>query len=421
MALIKQITAREILNAKGNPTVEATVVLDNGSLGIAACPSGTSIGKYEAVDLKDNDPKRYSGLGVLKAVENIEKIIAPKLISLDVSNQQSIDRTMIELDSTPNKERLGANAILAVSMAVCKAAANSQHLPLFLYLRRFIKGEKLALKIPTPIFNLINGGLHGGGNLNFQEFIVVPATSKSYLESLSMGISIYKTLKEILKQKNLSTLIGDEGGYAPQFSTNTAAFLALKEATEAVGFRLGLDVFLGVDAASDTFYQDGKYQLKDKTVSFAIDDLIIYYQDLYSKYKLLYLEDIFAENDWDGWTAVYAKMSGSALIVGDDLIATNPTRLQMAINKKAINAVIIKPNQIGTVTETLAVSEIARTSGLKVVVSHRSGETNDDFIADFAVAVGADYCKFGAPARGERVAKYNRLLDIDQQIRTAAA
>lgn len=417
MAIIKKISALEILNAKGNPTIETTVTLGDGAVGIASCPSGTSVGKFEAKELKDNDPKRYQGQGVLKAVEAVEKIIAPKLVGMDATNQPLIDRTMIELDQTPEKVRLGANSILSVSMAICKASAQNARLPVFLHLRQFLKEDKLPLKISIPIFNLINGGLHADNNLNFQEFIVVPATSKSYLESLLTGVSVYKNLKEVLKGKNLSTLVGDEGGYSPALSTNIEALSLLKEAIEATSLRLGLDVFLGLDAASDNFYQNGLYQLKDKPAGFSSNDLIAYYQNLYAQYKLLYLEDPFSENDPDGWTNIYTKMGSNTLIVGDDLIATNPLRLQMAINKKAINAVIIKPNQIGTVTEALAVVEMAKISGLKVIVSHRSGETNDDFIADFAVAVGADYCKFGAPARGERVAKYNRLLKIYKQIK----
>lgn len=416
MAKIKEVKAFEILDSRGDPTIETTIVLDNGIEASAACPSGTSVGGFEAVELRDNDPKRLRGHGVLKAIEAVEKIIAPKITGMEVNHQQEIDKAMIALDATPNKARLGANSILSVSMAITKVAAKNESIPLFLYLRKFINKEK-ALKIPTPLFNLINGGAHAGNNINLQEFLVMPATSKTYSESLAIGINIYDCLHDILKQNNLSSSVGYEGGYSPNLSTNTYAFALLKQAVEMTNNRLGLDVFFGIDAASNSFYKDKKYYLKEKPDGLSASELISFYQELYTGYRLLYLEDVFSENDWEAWSAIYAKMGGASMIAGDDLVATNPFRLQMAIDKKAINAVIIKPNQIGTVIEALAVVEIAKAAGLKIIVSHRSGETNDDFIADFAVAVSADCVKFGAPARGERVAKYNRLLYIDKQIR----
>lgn len=424
MSKIKQIKAVEILDSRGNPTVETTVVLSDGAFGTASCPSGSSIGTYEAVELRDHNEKHFKGEGVLKAIENIQNIIAPKLLGLDAPRQQEVDKIMIELDGTQNKSRLGANATLPVSMAVAKAAAQASVLPLFLHLRQFIKREASSpnqttpLKIPTPLFNLINGGKHADGNLDFQEFLIIPASSKQYLESLEMATSVYKSLKEILKKNNLSTLIGDEGGFAPKLAANLDAFALLKQAIDLSLYRLGFDVFLGLDAASNSFFENGQYRLRDKAASISSNDLIAYYQEAKKQFELLYLEDPLSEDDWDGWIKLCLKLSQNTIIVGDDLTVTNPYRLQMALDKKAISGIIIKPNQIGTVIEALAVVEIAREAGLKTIVSHRSGETNDDFIADFAVAAGADYVKFGAPVRGERVAKYNRLLHIEEQIKT---
>ncbi len=418
MAKIKQIHAREILDSRGNPTIETTVVLNDNVYGVASCPSGASIGTYEASELRDNDPKRYTGLGVLKAIENIEKIIAPKLIGKEVTHQAEIDSLMIQLDGTQNKGMLGANAMLSVSMAVVKAASQSSVLPIYLYLRQFIKtNNESSLKIPKPLFNIINGGKHASFNLDFQEFMIIPATSKTYEESLIDAVNIYKSLKEILKQNNLSTLIGDEGGFAPNLPANIAAFDLLKQAVDTNSLRFGFDVFFGADAASNSFYKDHNYLLKDRSMPYSTNDLIAYYEELNKKYSLLYLEDPFSEDDWDGWVNIMTKLSGNTIITGDDLTVTNPYRLQMALSKKAVTAIVIKPNQIGTVIEALAVVEVAKHAGLKIIVSHRSGETNDDFIADFAVAVGADFVKFGAPARGERVSKYNRLSQIDRQLR----
>jgi enolase len=418
MAKIKQISAREILNAKGNPTIEATVILSDGATGIASCPTGTSVGRYEAVDLKDGDQARYRGLGVLNAIINIDKLIAPNLIGMDASKQQEIDKKMIDLDGTPNKARLGANATLSVSMAVAKASAKSSVLPLFLYLREFIKKESLPLKIPTPLFNLINGGKHAEDNFDFQEFLIIPATSKPYEEALRMATDIYSSLRKNIETNNLSTLIGDEGGFSPKLASNQDALLLLKRSVDSANLRLGFDVFFGMDTASNNFYSENSYHLKDKSSSLSTKDLIAFYKMLNEQYHFLYLEDGLNEDDLDGWSELREQLGNETLIVGDDLTATNPFRLQMALQKKAITAIIIKPNQIGTVMEALAVVEMAREAGLKITVSHRSGETNDDFVADFAVAASADYVKFGAPARGERVAKYNRLLQIQHQLKS---
>lgn len=418
MAKIKQITAGEILNAKGNPTIETTVILTDGAVGIASCPTGTSVGKYEAVEIRDKDEKRFQGLGVLNAIMNIEEMITPNLLGMDATKQPEIDKKMIALDGTANKGRLGANAILSVSMAVAKAAAKSSILPLFLYLREFVKKENVPLKVPIPIFNVINGGKHAQGTIDFQEFLVIPASSKKFDESLIIGTNVYAALKKSLETNNLSTLVGDEGGFSPKVETNQDALLMLKQVIEGINLRLGFDVFLGLDVASSNLFFSQQYHIKDKSIGLSSKDLISFYKTLNNDYHLLYLEDGLAEDDWEGWSQLYAEMSQQTVIVGDDLTATNPYRLQMALDKKTITGIIIKPNQIGTVIEALAVVEMARQANLKIIVSHRSGETNDDFIADFAVAASADYVKFGAPARGERVAKYNRLLQIEKQIKS---
>ncbi|PIR79666.1 MAG: phosphopyruvate hydratase [Candidatus Levybacteria bacterium CG10_big_fil_rev_8_21_14_0_10_35_13] len=418
MAKIKLITSREILNAKGQPTLETAVVLADGAIGIASVPSGTSVGKYEAYELRDNDPKRYNGNGVLTAISNVEKIIAPVLVGIEANGQQEIDKRLIEMDGTKAKTKYGANAILSVSMAVAKAAARSMSLPLFLYLREYIKNSTTTLKIPIPCFNLINGGKHGEGNLDFQEFLVIPASSKKFPESLELGANVYSALKKIIQTNNLSSLVGLEGGFSPKLATNVDALLLLKQAIEQSNLRMGFDMFIGLDSASDNFFDDGKYKIEDRSSDLSSKDMVSFYVMVNNDYHLLYLEDGLAQDDWSGWQELSTQMSQQTIIIGDDLTATNPFRLQEAIAKKAITGIVIKPNQIGTVIEALAVSEMARQGGLKIIVSHRSGETNDDFIADFAVAVSADYVKFGAPARGERVAKYNRLLQIENQLRS---
>lgn len=421
MAKIKQIVATEILDSRGTPTVEATVILTDGAVGIASCPSGASVSSYEAVELRDHDENRYKGMGVLKAINNIDTVIAPVLEGMEASKQAEIDKRMIELDGTQNKSKLGGNAILAVSMATAKAAAKSAVLPLFLYLRQFLKLEHETLKIPTPIFNILNGGKHAPGGIDFQEIIIIPASSKTYQEGLQMGEEIYNMLRVTLKGKGLSTLVGDEGGFAPQLPANNDAFNILQTAISQSPYRYGYDVFLGADIAASTFFDKGQYHLREKPTGMSSKDLIAYYIQLLKDYPLLYLEDPMSEDDWDGWSELAKVCPPQTMLIGDDLISTNPYRLQMAIEKKVNNGIIIKPNQIGTVIESLAVVEVARQSGMKVIVSHRSGETDDDFIADFAVAVSADYAKFGAPARGERVAKYNRLTHIEKQLKSLGA
>lgn len=416
MAKIVKVVGREILNSKGYPTIEATVFLDNGITALASCPTGTSVSNYEAKEVRDNDPKRFGGYGELKAVENINSKISPELVNLDPTLQADIDKILLKIDGTNDKSNLGVNSILPVSIAVMKAGAKSVNLPLYAYIRHFTSLGNVPFKIPSPGFNVINGGKHAGNNLDFQEFLLIPASSMPYKDALNMAVSIYQTLKKALKEKGVSTLVGDEGGFGPSFHTNRDALIMLSEAISTSNYRINYDVFLGLDVAANNFHQDGTYLIKDKDNSMTTEELVTVYEGLNAEYNLYYLEDPFGEDDWEGWEKLN-NVNSNTIIVGDDLIATNFSRLQTAIAKKAIGGVIIKPNQIGTVLETLAVVEAARHAGLKIVVSHRSGETNDDFIADFAVGIGADYTKFGAPNRGERVAKYNRLLEIDSEIR----
>lgn len=414
MSKIKQIQAREILDSRGNPTVETTIILSDGLTGTSSVPSGASRGTYEAYELRDQDSKRYQGMGVLRAVENVNSIIGPKLQGMDVYEQQKIDRAMIEMDGTQNKGRLGANAILSVSQAAVKAAARSSLMPLPLYIRQFTTGS-IGKKIPTPMFNVLEGGKHGGASLNFQEFLIIPASSKSYSESLEAGVAIYHSLKKILSERRESTLAADEGGFSPNLTTNQSGLTLLKEAIEKSNLSFSLDAFIGLDVAANSFIDGKTYKLSDRDVPYSSNDLVEFYQNLMSEFSLIYIEDPFGEDDWEGWKKIYSTIGDKTLIVGDDLITTNAYRLQLALDNKVMGGVVVKPNQIGTVTEAIAVAEIARYTGLKIIVSHRSGETMDSFIADFAVGVGADYVKFGAPAR-ERVVKYNKLLEIEYEL-----
>lgn len=418
MAKIKNIKAREILDSRGNPTVETTAVLDDGSKAEASVPSGASLGKYEAVELRDNDPKRYKGMGVLTAVSNVNQIIAPKLKGMEATKQIEIDKLLIELDGTHNKSKLGANAILSVSQAIIEVAAVSKKLPTYKYIAS-LYGFTIPKKLSAPTFNLINGGKHGAGNLEFQEFHIAPSTAKSYSEALRMAEEIYQTLDDVLKKHGAIHSVGDEGGYAPDLFTNADALELLTEAIDKAGYIFNKDVFLGLDVAAGFFYRDGKYQIKDRTMPMETENLVNFYKELNKEYPLFTLEDGFYEDDWDGWIRITQQLP-ETIIVGDDLLATNKFRLEEAIKKKACNAILVKPNQIGTISETVYVVMRAREANWKIIVSHRSGETNDDFIADFAVGVGADYTKFGAPARGERVAKYNRLLAIEAEVRENA-
>jgi len=412
---IKQIKAREILDSRGNPTIETKIELSGNLTSIASVPSGASVGRYEAVEIRDQDPKRYNGMGVLKAVNNVNEIIAPKIIGLDPQNQLKIDRTLILLDGTKDKSRLGANSLLSVSQAICKAAALEEGVEIFEHVSHLYGLPKNKLKIPVPIFNLINGGKHGAGNLDFQEFHIVPSGKKNYSATLQMAEEIYQAVKKILINHHAIHSVGDEGGFAPNLFTNLDALEILVEAINEAQYYLRKDVFLGLDVAADFFYKDGKYKIKDRTTPMNTDELINFYRDLVRQYPLITIEDPFYEDDWRGWEKL-SRILEEIIIVGDDLLATNKERVKEAIRRKACGAILIKPNQIGTIAETIEVIKIARKANWKIIVSHRSGETNDDFIADFAVGVGADYTKFGAPARGERVAKYNRLLAIEKEL-----
>jgi enolase len=417
MAKIKEIKAREILDSRGNPTVETKVILDTRHEVIASVPAGESLGKYEAVELRDGDRERYNGMGVLQAVENVNQIIAPRLIGKDPVQQKEIDDLMTKLDGTDNKSKLGANAILSVSQGVCEAGALIQGLPIYQHVSALFSGnnQKPALTIPLPTFNLINGGKHGAGNLEFQEFHILPTPGKKYRQTLEMAEEIYQAVEKVLIRHGAIHSVGDEGGFAPNLFTNSDALEVIVEAIKESGYALEQDVNFGLDVAASHFYQEGRYKIRDRTLPMDASELIEYYRDLIKQYPLKLLEDPLDEDDWGGWTRL-VKVLPEVLIVGDDLLATNEKRVKRAIEEKACNALLAKPNQIGTISETLKVISLVREAGWKVIVSHRSGETNDDFIADFAVGVGADYTKFGAPARGERVAKYNRLLAIEEEL-----
>lgn len=413
---IKNIKAREILDSRGNPTVECRVELEDEAIGIASVPSGASVGKYEAVELRDNDPTRFKGMGVLKAVANINEIISPQLVGMEARDQLAIDNTLIKLDGTPNKSKLGANATLAVSQGVCEAAAASEKVSNYIHVSHLYGLKPQDFKMPIPTFNLINGGKHGAGNLDFQEFHIIPSIKKTYAEALRMAEEIYQAVKEVLIQQGAIHSVGDEGGFAPNLFTNLDALEVLMRAIGLTSYQFRTDVFLGLDVAAGTFFKDGKYKIRDRTTPMETNEFVEYYRDLYQQYPLLTLEDPIYEDDWDGWLKI-AQSLPETLIIGDDLLATNKQRIQEAIKRQACSAILVKPNQTGTIGETIEVIKICRKAGWKIIVSHRSGETTDDFIADFAVGVGADYTKFGAPARGERVVKYNRLLEIEEELK----
>jgi enolase len=419
---IKSIKAREILDSRGNPTVEVELETDSGKF-FASVPSGASVGKYEAIELRDGG-KRYQGKGVLKAVKNINEIIAPKLIGKDPRNQKEIDQLMIELDGTKNKSKLGANAILPVSMVICRAGAKAKNLTLYQYIAKLAENRSLLI-LPLACFNIINGGVHAGNDLDFQEFMICPQ-KKSFSENLRIASEIYHELKETLSKKygKLATNLGDEGGFAPPIEFPDQAIELILEAVKKLNYEK--EVKLILDVASSQFFspphqkfgsggKSGKYKMKMGV--FTQEDLLKYYQKLIKNYPILGLEDPFAEDDFDGWKLLRSKLDSQILLIGDDLIATNPERIKLAKERELCNAMILKINQIGTVTEALEAAKLAKDFGWKIMVSHRSGETNDDFISDLAVGISADFIKTGAPARGERVAKYNRLLKIEEEIK----
>ena len=413
MASIEAIGAREILDSRGNPTVEVEVVLEDGTFERAAVPSGASTGAFEAVERRDGDKGRYQGKGVQDAVDAVNEIIAPELIDEDASDQRRIDEIMIELDGTPNKGKLGANAILGVSLAVAKAAAESAGLPLYRYL-----GGPNAHILPVPMMNILNGGSHADTNVDIQEFMIAPLGAPTFREALRWGAEVYHTLKAVIKERGLSTGLGDEGGFAPNLSSNAAALDLIIEAIEKAGFKPGTDVALALDVASSEFFKDGLYQFEGAGRS--TDYMVSYYEKLIRDYPLVSIEDPLSEDEWDAWTALTAEIGNRVQLVGDDLFVTNPERLRKGIELHAANALLVKVNQIGSLTETLDAVEEAHRNGYRSTTSHRSGETEDTTIADLAVATNSGQIKTGAPARSERVAKYNQLLRIEEDLDDAA-
>jgi len=416
MTNIADIIAREVLDSRGNPTVEAEVHLLNGAVGRAIVPSGASTGEHEAVELRDGDSKRFLGKGVLKAVENVNREIADALANLDASDQRGIDQKMIELDGTENKGRLGANAILAVSMAVSRAAAAEYGLPLYRYL-----GGAGANILPTPMMNILNGGAHADNNVDFQEFMVMPVGAESFSDALRWGVEVFHTLKGVLKKRGYNTAVGDEGGFAPSVKSNVEAIEVVLEAIQQAGYKPGEDIAIALDPAASEFYKDGQYVFKksDKS-SKSSEDMARFWAKWVKDYPIVSLEDGLAEDDWDGWEILTKELGGKLQLVGDDIFVTNTTRLQEGIDRKVANSILVKLNQIGTVSETLDCIDLARRNGYTSVISHRSGETEDAFIADLAVATGAGQIKTGSASRTDRIAKYNQLLRIEEELGGAA-
>jgi enolase len=408
---ITAVKAREIIDSRGNPTIEVEVFLKGGLSGVACVPSGASTGKYEALELRDGDTKRYNGLGVIQAVENVEKIIQPAIIGFDASAQEALDLKLISLDGTPDKSRLGANALLGVSLAAAHAAAILDKKPLYKYL-----GGDGAIIMPVPMMNILNGGKHAENSTDLQEFMVMPTGAASFSKAMQMGCEVYHALKKVIKQKKLNTNVGDEGGFAPSLASNREAVEIIMAAIESAGYKPGLDCHIAIDAAASSFYKDGKYVLSKEGRTLSGAGMVDFYADLVDKYPVISIEDGLDEDDWDNWVLLTQRLGTRVQLVGDDLYTTNVKRLQRGIDLKASNSVLIKVNQIGTLTETIAAIELARKAGWTSVISHRSGETEDTTIADLAVAMIAGQIKTGAPCRSERVAKYNRLLKIEQEL-----
>jgi enolase len=411
---IKKVSAREILDSRGNPTVEATVVLEDGSIGAAAVPSGASTGTHEALELRDG-AKRYGGKGVLRAVKNVNTEIARMLIGKDAVEQEKIDKLMIELDGTENKKRLGANAILAVSLATCRSAAVSLGLPLYKYIRPTFFLKEKGWRLPVPMMNILNGGRHADNNLSIQEFMIIPV-NKQFSERVRMGSQIFHSLASLLNQKGYSTGVGDEGGFAPDLVNNEKAIQLIMEAIKISGFIPGKQVFIGLDVAASEFYKHEKYYFLDKKQGSTADKIMRIYEGWIQKYPILSIEDGLAEDDWINWKELTKRLGKKITLVGDDLFVTNVKRIQKGVEEKVGNAVLIKVNQIGTLTETIAAIELAKKHGYKVIVSHRSGETEDTFIADLAVAVNAEFIKTGSISRSERIEEYNSLMAIELEV-----
>ena len=415
MAMITEVYAREILDSRGNPTIEVEVCLEDGSVGRAAVPSGASTGAHEAVELRDGDKNRYLGKGVTKAVDNVNDVIAEALIGLEATRQVEIDEMLIRLDGTPNKGKLGANAILGVSMAVAKAAAASVGLPLYLYL-----GGVSAQELPVPMMNILNGGQHADNNVDIQEFMIMPVGAASFSEALRMNAEIDHGLKTLLNAKGLGTGLGDEGGFAPNLKSNEEAIEVILEAVKKAGYKPGEDIMIALDVAASEFYKDGKYQMEGEGLVKTSNQMVDYLAALCEKYPIVSIEDGLAEDDWKGWKALTKKLGTKVQLVGDDLFVTNEERLLEGIKNDTANAILIKVNQIGTLTETFNAIETAKRAGYTCIISHRSGETEDTTLADIAVAVNAGQIKTGAPARTDRVAKYNQLLRIEEDLGGAA-
>ena len=419
MAKIKKIFAREILDGRGNPTIETIVILDNNLWASASVPAGASIGEYEALELRDGDQERFLGRGVLRACQNVNEIIAPVLIGKEVTEQKEIDKILLTLDGTKNKAKLGANAILSVSLAVARAGSYAQGVPLYHYLRKLYDLPLVSYELPTPLFNVINGGRHSDSGLDIQEFMIFSVFKASFREKLCHGVEMFNSLREILEKRKQTFAVGDEGGFAPKLKTTENTLDYLVQIAHYTKHRLGSEIFFGLDVASSVFYQKekGLYFFEGKKRK--IEKMIKIYRKLVKKYPLLFLEDPFAEDDWNAWqlfTEEILKIEPNLLIVGDDLFSGNLERVKKGIELKAANAIIIKPNQIGSLSETIECINFARKNNFKIVISHRAGETNDSFIADLAVAVNAEFIKAGAPNRGERIAKYNRLAEIEAEL-----
>ncbi|UFU03824.1 phosphopyruvate hydratase [Ruania suaedae] len=412
MASIEAVGAREILDSRGNPTVEVEIALEDGSFARAAVPSGASTGAFEAVERRDGDSARYLGKGVENAVAAVTETIAPEILGLDAADQRHLDQTLIDLDGSPNKGKLGANAILGVSLAAARAAAESADLSLFRYI-----GGPNAHVLPVPMMNILNGGSHADSNVDIQEFMIAPVGASSFKEALRWGAEVYHALKSVLKERGLATGLGDEGGFAPNLESNHAALDLIIESIEKAGYTPGDQICLALDVASTEFFSEGTYQFEGRSISPA--ELISYYEDLVAKYPLVSIEDPLSEDEWDSWSELVAKIGDKVQIVGDDLFVTNPERLAKGIETKAANSLLVKLNQIGSLTETLDAVELAQRSGFTAMVSHRSGETEDTTIADLSVAVNAGQIKTGAPARGERINKYNQLLRIEDELDAA--
>ncbi|GIM45257.1 enolase [Collibacillus ludicampi] len=411
MSIIYDVRAREVLDSRGNPTVEVEVELESGVVSRAIVPSGASTGAYEAVELRDGDKNRYLGKGVLQAVENVNDVIGPEILGMDALDQVGIDKLMIELDGTENKGKLGANAILGVSMAVARAAADYLGLPLYVYLGGFN-----AKTLPVPMMNILNGGKHADNNVDIQEFMIMPVGAESFREALRMGAEVFHSLKAVLKEKGLNTAVGDEGGFAPNLSSNEEALQVIMQAIERAGYTPGEQIRLALDVASTELYKDGKYHLEGEGKVRTAEEMIAYYEELCAKYPIVSIEDGLSEDDWEGWKLLTERLGHKVQLVGDDLFVTNTTRLAQGIEKGVGNSILVKVNQIGTLTETFDAIEMAKRAGYTAVISHRSGESEDVTIADIAVATNAGQIKTGAPSRTDRVAKYNQLLRIEDQL-----